>query len=54
MKEKTEKISPEIACEILKKEGVIVSNEQAKIILDFMYEIAEILVDQYIIRSKKS
>lgn len=42
-----ERISPEKAIEILKKDGLEVTPEQAKLILEFLYEIAEIVVDQY-------
>jgi hypothetical protein len=43
-----EKISPEKALEILKKDGLEVTLEQAKIILEFLYLMAEIVVDQYL------
>ena len=42
-----ERIPPNKAVEILRKDGIEVTEEQAKIILDFLYEIAGILVDQY-------
>ena len=43
-----EKISPEQAIEILKRDGVMVSADEAKIILKFLYQMAEIVVDQYL------
>ena len=33
---------------ILRKDGITVTEEQAKIILDFLYEMATIVVDQYL------
>jgi len=33
--------------QLLKDDGVIVNEEQAKIILNFLYEMSEIVVDQY-------
>ena len=43
-----EKISPENAIEILKKDGLDVTVEQAKLIVEFLYEMAEVVVDQYL------
>lgn len=43
-----EKITPEKAVEILKKDGVDVTLEEAKIILAFLYQMAEIVVDQHL------
>jgi len=48
MKFEAEKISPEKAIEILKKDGLEVTLEQAKIILEFLYQMAEITIDQYL------
>lgn len=42
------RMSPEKAIELLKKDGIIVNCRQAEIILDFLYEMAEITVDQYL------
>jgi len=42
------RISPEKAIELLREDDVEVTIEQAKIILEFMYEMAEIVVDQYL------
>lgn len=36
------------AVELLRKDGIEVTEEQAKIILDFLYEMAGIVVDQYL------
>lgn len=45
--ETKERIAPEKAIALLKADGIEVNNEQAKIILDFLYEMAEIVVDTY-------
>lgn len=45
------RISPEKAMELLKRDGIIVSRKQAVILLDFLYEMAEIAVDQYLSES---
>ena len=42
-----ERIPPYKAVELLRKDWIEVTEEQAKIILDFLYEIAGIVVDQY-------
>lgn len=42
------RISPERAIKLLKEDGIDVTIEQAKVILDFMYEMAEIVVDQFL------
>ena len=42
------KISPERAVKLLKEDGIDVTIEQAKVILDFMYEMAEIVVEQFL------
>lgn len=41
-------ITPEKAVEVLAKHGTIVTIEEAKIILDFMYKIGKLSVNQYI------
>ncbi len=41
-------ISPEQAVKILKEHGTLISLEQAKIILAFMYKLGKLSVDQYI------
>ncbi len=43
-----EKISPEKPIEILKKDGLEVTLEQAKLIVEFLYQMAEIVIDQYL------
>ena len=45
---KNRKISPELAVKILKENGQNVSLKEARIILDFMYKIAKLSVNQYI------
>lgn len=42
------RISPERAVKLLKEDGLDVTIKQAKVILDFMYEMAEIVVDQFL------
>jgi hypothetical protein len=41
-------VTPEKAVEILKKNGTVVTIEQAKIVLDFMYKIGKLSVGQYV------
>jgi hypothetical protein len=41
-----DRISPERVVEILKAHGTLVTLEEAKIILDFMYNFAEISLSQ--------
>jgi len=43
-----ERIPPDKAVELLKKDGIEVTEEQAKIILFFLYEMADIVIDQYL------
>ena len=52
--ETNDKITPARAMKLLAEDGVIVSEEEAKIILEFMSEMAEITVDQYLRSSKKN
>ncbi|MGN6617399.1 MAG: hypothetical protein ACTHJ5_09505 [Ilyomonas sp.] len=42
------RISLEKAVELLREDGIEVNIHQAEAILDFMYEIVEIVVDQYL------
>ena len=42
------RISPKRVIKLLKEDGIDVTIEQAKVILDFMYEMAEIVVDQFL------
>lgn len=41
------RITPEKAVEILRKDGINVNTEEAKIILDFFYIMSHIAVEQY-------
>ena len=41
------RISPERAINLLKEDEIDVTIEQAKVIFDFMYEMAEIVVNQF-------
>ena len=45
---KTGKISVERAMVLLKKDGIEVTQEQAEIILEFLYELGEIFVDYHL------
>ncbi|MFA5330069.1 MAG: hypothetical protein WC384_19900 [Prolixibacteraceae bacterium] len=45
------RIPPLKAAELLKEDGIEVTEEQAKIILIFLYEMADIVVDQYLDRT---
>ena len=40
-------IKPERAVQILKEDGLIVTIEQAKTILEFLYKLADIALSQY-------
>ena len=42
------RIPTERAVELLRKDGIEVTEEQAKVILEFLYEMAGIVVDQYL------
>lgn len=48
-----DRITPQRAMQLLKKDGIVVDVGQAKIILDFLCEIAEIVVDTYLDEQKK-
>ena len=41
-------VTPEKAVEILAKHGTKVTIEEAKIILDFMYKIGKLSINQYV------
>ncbi len=43
-----DKITPEKAIEILSKDGLEVTFQQAKLILDFLYQLADIVVEQHL------
>lgn len=42
------RITPDKAIEILRKDGIDVNIEEAQIILDFLYSMANIVVEQFI------
>jgi len=44
------KITPEKAIDILKKAGIQISKDEAKLILDFLYAMANITMDNYLER----
>ncbi len=46
MEKAAEKISPEKAIEILKKDGIEVAPNEAIVILEFFYRMAEIAIEQ--------
>ena len=48
MENEVKRIPPEKAIALLKEDGIEVTAEQVKVILDFMYEIADTVVDQYL------
>lgn len=41
------RITPDKAIELLRKDGIYVNMEEAQIILDFLYSMANIVVEQY-------
>ncbi len=45
-----DKITPERAIEILKRDGLEVTFEQAKLILEFLHQMADIVVEHYLER----
>ena len=45
---KMEKIQPEKVMEILRKKGVEITLEQARLILDFLRKLADITVTEYL------
>ena len=48
------KITPEKAAEILREGGMEVTLEQAKLMLEFLYKLADITVAQYLGKNKLS
>lgn len=46
------RISPEKAMELLLNDGIAVDIEQTKIILEFLYEMSEIVVTTYLSNQK--
>lgn len=53
MESEAERITPEKAKEIFKKDGIDVTIAEAKIILEFLYPIAEIIVEQYLGKNQR-
>lgn len=47
------RITPQKAMVLLRKDGIDLDLEQTKIVLDFLYEMAEIVVDTYLDQQKK-
>lgn len=45
-------VTPEKAIEILAKHGTIVTKEEAKLILDFMYKFSILAINQVVRKSK--
>jgi len=45
-----DKITPEKAIEILKKGGLEVTHDQAKLILEFLYKLADITIAHYMVK----
>ena len=52
--EEIDRITPQRAMQLLRKDSMDVDADQAKIILDFLYEMAEIVVDTYLDEQKKT
>lgn len=50
--ENIDRIAAQEAMELLQKDGIYVDIEQAKIIADFLYEMAEIVVNTYLYQQK--
>jgi len=46
----SDKITPEKAVEMLKKGGAEVTLEQSKLILEFLYKLADLTVAQYMVK----
>jgi hypothetical protein len=42
------KVTPQRAMEILKRSGLKVTEEEVEIILDFMYKLSKLTVDNYL------
>ena len=42
------RITPDKAIELLQKDGIDVTMEEAQIILDFLYSMANIVVEQFV------
>lgn len=48
METEAERISAEKALEILKRDGIIITADEAKIVLEFLYQMSEIVIKQYL------
>lgn len=46
--ENSRKLSPEKVIEVLCKHGTIVTREQAELVIEFLYNLSEIAVAQYL------
>ena len=42
------RVTPDKAIELLQKDGIYVNMEEAQIILDFLYSMANIVVEQFV------
>jgi hypothetical protein len=42
------RVTPQQAVKILKEHGTIVTLEEAKLILDFLYKFGKLAIDQYV------
>lgn len=51
-KENIDRITAQEALKLLQKDGLEVDIEMAQIITDFLYEMAEIVVDNYLFQQK--
>lgn len=45
---KKREVTPEMAIKILKAHGKEVTPEEAKLVVDFLYKLAEMAIDQYV------
>jgi hypothetical protein len=48
IKPERRRVTPQQAVKILKQHGTMVSVEEAKLILDFMYAFGKLAIDQYV------
>jgi len=48
IKPERRRITPQQAVKILKEHGTIVTIEEAKLILDFLYDFGKLAIDQYV------
>lgn len=47
MENERDRITPEVAMQILRRKGLIVSREQAERLICFLYLIAEVAINKY-------